>query len=110
MGELAKLSISEAQRRLAKGDITAFELTEDCLKEAKNSTKLNAFCVITEELALKQAKAADQKINEKKNAKLTGIPIGIKDIFCTYGIKAQAASKILSGFIPPYESTVTKKL
>ena len=110
MGELAKLSISEAQRVLAKGDVTAFELTEDCLREAKNSTKLNAFCVITEELALKQAKVADQKINEKKNTKLTGIPIGIKDIFCTYGIKAQAASKILSGFIPPYESTVTKKL
>ena len=110
MGELAKLSISEAQRVLAKGDVTAFELTEDCLKEAKNSTKLNVFCVITEELALKQAKVADQKINEKKNTKLTGIPIGIKDIFCTYGIKAQAASKILSGFIPPYESTVTKKL
>jgi aspartyl-tRNA(Asn)/glutamyl-tRNA(Gln) amidotransferase subunit A len=110
MGELAKLSISEAQRVLAKGDVTASELTEDCLKEAKSSTKLNAFCVITEELALKQAKVADQDFNEKKNTKLTGIPIGIKDIFCTYGIKAQAASKILSGFIPPYESTVTKKL
>ena len=110
MGELAKLSISEAHRVLAKGDVTAYELTEDCLKEVKSSTKLNAFCLITEELALKQAKVADQKINEKKNTKLTGIPIGIKDIFCTHGIKAQAASKILSGFIPPYESTVTKQL
>ena len=110
MGELAKLSISEAQEILAKGDVTSSELTEDCLKEAKGSTKLNAFCLITEELALKQAKVADQKINEKKSTRLTGIPMGIKDIFCTHGVKAQAASKILEGFIPPYESTITKKL
>ena len=110
MGELAKLSISEAQEILEKGDVSAYELTEDCLKEAKSSTKLNAFCLITEELALKQATVADKKIKEKKNATLTGIPIGIKDVFCTQGVKAQAASKILSGFIPPYESTITQKL
>ena len=110
MGELAKLCVSEAVAALKKGSITASELTEDCLNEAKNSTSLNAFCVITEELALRQAKVADQLISEKKNGKLTGIPIGIKDIFCTKGIKTQAASKILTGFIPPYESTVTQKL
>ena len=110
MGELAKLSVSEALQVLRKGTITACELTEDCLNEAKKSTKLNAFCVITEELALKQAEAADHSISKKQNGKLTGIPIGIKDIFCTYGVKAQAASKILTGFIPPYESTVTQKL
>ena len=63
MGELAKLSISEAQDKLVKRDFTASELTEDCLKEAKNSTKLNAFCLLTEELASKQAKFADQKIS-----------------------------------------------
>ena len=110
MGELSNLCISEAHSLLKNGDITAYELSEDCLIEAKSSTSLNAFCVITEELALEQAKAADQLISEKKNGKLTGIPIGIKDIFCTYGVKTQAASKILSGFIPPYESTVTQKL
>ena len=110
MGELANLCISKAQQILAKGDVTSYELTEDCLKEAKSSGKLNAFCIVTEEVALKQASVADQKIKEKKMSKLTGIPIGIKDIFCTHGVKAQAASKILSGFIPPYESTITQKL
>ena len=110
MGELSKLSISEAREALKKGSVTSRELTEDCLKEANKSSSLNAFCLVTEELALNQAKAADHQLNEKKQRDLTGIPIGIKDIFCTRGVKAQAASKILTGFIPPYESTVTQKL
>ena len=110
MGELAKLCVSEAQELLNKGSFTAVELTKDCLADAKASSNLNAFCVITEELALNQAKAADKLINENNNFNLTGIPIGIKDIFCTSGVKSQAASKILTGFTPPYESTVTQKL
>ncbi len=110
MGELSKLTISEAKDKLLKGSISAVELTEDCLHEAKNSVYLNAFCLVTEELALRQAREADQRIRKKNIKKLTGIPLGIKDIFCTEGVKAQAASKILSNFTPPYESTVTRKL
>ena len=59
MGELSSLTISKAQYELKKGNITSVELTEDCLIEAKNSTELNAFCMITEELALHQAMKAD---------------------------------------------------
>ena len=110
MGELSKLTISAARDELNKKKLTAVELTEDCLTEAKNSNPLNAFCVITEDIAMLQAKSADQAIAENNQVNLTGIPIGIKDIFCTQGTKTQAASKILSGFIPPYESTVTQKL
>ena len=110
MGELSKLTISGAREELRKGNITAVELTKDCLMEAKNSKSLNAFCIITEDLALRQAKAADNRIAKRQINKLTGIPIGIKDIFCTEGIKTQAASKILTGFTPPYESTITKML
>ena len=110
MGELSSLTISKAQYELKKGNITSVELTEDCLIEAKNSTELNAFCMITEELALDQAMKADQDIRKKNIRKLTGIPIGIKDIFCTKRVKTQAASRILTNFTPPYESTVTQKL
>ena len=110
MGELSNLTISSARDALKKKNISAVELTKDCLVEAKNSHPLNAFCVITEEIALNQALAADQSIIKKNHNNLTGIPIGIKDIFCTKDVKAQAASKILSNFIPPYESTVTEKL
>ncbi len=110
MGELSKLTISAARDELKKGTITAIELTNDCLSEAKKAKDLNAFCLITEELSLDQAKLADKRIADKKTEALTGIPIGIKDIFCTKGVKTQAASKILTNFIPPYESTVTSKL
>ena len=110
MGELSKLTISAARDQLKKGTITAVELTNDCLSTAKKAAVLNAFCMITEELALHQAAMADKRIAGKKWQALTGIPLGVKDIFCTKGIKAQAASKILTGFIPPYESTVTEKL
>ena len=81
MGELSKLTIATARDGLTKGDFTAIELTNDCLSEAKNSTQLNAFCVVTEELAARQAKTADQNIARKIEANLTGIPIAVKDIF-----------------------------
>ena len=110
MGELSELSVAQARDGLKKKDFTAFELVEDCLREAKNANVLNAFCMITEELAIKQAKQADRLISEKENTGLTGIPISVKDIFCTEGIKTQAASNILSEFVPPYESTVTSNL
>ena len=110
MGELSKLTIALAREELKCGNVTAVELTEDCLLEAKNSSSLNAFCEITEELARSQAKKADQNLSKSENHLLTGIPIGIKDIFCTKGVKTQAASRILNNFTPTYESTITQKL
>ncbi len=110
MGELSKLSIAKARDGLTKKEFRATELVQDCLTEIQNSNALNAFCLVTEELAFQQAEKADQLLEKGEPSALTGIPIGIKDIFCTRGIKTQAASKILDKFTPPYESTVTENL
>ena len=110
MNDLVKLSISEARSALEAGKISSHELTEAFIKHAKASTSLNAYCAICEETALIQARAADKNLSKKTSGELCGIPIAVKDIFCTKGIKTQAASNILENFVPAYESTVTKKL
>ncbi len=107
---LNSLTISQASAGLRNGDFSATELTEACLEAAKAATELNAFCHITEDIAMSRAAAADQRIAKGDQSPVCGIPIGIKDLFCTKGIPTQAASRILEGFIPEYESTVTHKL
>ncbi len=71
---------------------------------------LNAFVHKTPEIALAQARAADQRLKAGEAPSLCGIPLGIKDLFCTKGVPSQAASNILKGFRPEYESTVTSQL
>ena len=110
MMELENLTISKALSLLEEGEITALQLTEFYLNKINSSKKLNAFCLTTSELALKQAENCDKIIKSNNRGKLCGIPIAVKDIFCTKNQKTQAASKILDGFIPDYESTVTEKL
>ena len=110
MGDLTKLKIAEARDGLRAGDFTAVELTEACLSAVEGSKALNAFVHNTPELALEQAKAADERIKSGDAPDMCGIPLGIKDLFCTKGVPSQAASRILDGFRPEYESTVTQKL
>ena len=110
MSELQNLTISKALSLLKKREITAVELTEYYLNNINKSKRLNAFCLVTPELALSQAKNCDKMIKSTNMGKLCGIPIAIKDIFCTKNYKTQAASKILDKFIPEYESTVTEQL
>ena len=110
MGDLNKLKISEARDGLRKGDFTALELTEDCLAAATASAPLNAYVAHTPDLAREQANAADARIKAGDAPDMCGIPLGIKDLFCTEDVQTQAASAILEGFKPPYESTVTHKL
>jgi aspartyl-tRNA(Asn)/glutamyl-tRNA(Gln) amidotransferase subunit A len=110
MTELAKLSISEARDSLKKKEFTSAELTESCLQRINSAGKLNAFCLTTRELAMKQAASADKRLLSNDQPNMCGIPIGIKDLFCTEGTPAQAASNILDSFVPHYESTVTAKL
>ena len=110
MRELENLTISKALSLIEKGEITALQLTEFYLSKINSSKKLNAFCLTTSDLALKQAENCDKIIKSSNRGKLCGIPIAIKDIFCTKNQRTQAASKILDGFIPDYESTVTEKL
>ncbi len=108
---LNTLTIHEARDKLRAGEITAAELTEACLSAIEAAGALNAFVHPTPEIARAQAKAADERLRASEEAPaLTGIPLGIKDLFCTKGVPSQAASAILDGFRPGYESTVTQNL
>ncbi|UWR08141.1 Asp-tRNA(Asn)/Glu-tRNA(Gln) amidotransferase subunit GatA [Ruegeria sp. B32] len=110
MTDLNKLSLAEARDALRNGDVTSVELTEACLKAIDAADVLNAFVHKTPEIALERAKAADERIKAGDAPAMCGLPIGIKDLFCTKGVPSQAASKILDGFKPEYESTVSQKL
>ena len=110
MTDLTSLTIAEAKSGLSKKEFSAVELTESYIKNMENKRSLNAFVKETPELALEQAKISQSKINSGSGGKLEGIPLGIKDLFCTKEIETTACSQILKGFVPPYESTVTAKL
>ena len=110
MSELNKLTIAEARDKLRVGEITSVELTEACLAATEAASALNAVVHHTPDLAREQAKAADARIKAGDAPAMCGIPLGIKDLFCTKGVLSQAASAILNGFRPEYESTVTSQL
>ncbi|MDJ0825103.1 MAG: Asp-tRNA(Asn)/Glu-tRNA(Gln) amidotransferase subunit GatA [Rhodobacter sp.] len=110
MSALSKLTIAEARDRLRAGEVSAVELTEACLAEIDGARALNAFVHDTPEIARAQAEAADARIAAGDAPAMCGIPVGIKDLFCTQGVPSQAGSKILEGFRPEYESTVTRQL
>jgi aspartyl-tRNA(Asn)/glutamyl-tRNA(Gln) amidotransferase subunit A len=110
MTDLTKLKIAEARDALRKGEVTSAELTEACLAAIDKADALNAFVHKTPEIAREQAAQADARIKAGDAPALCGIPLGIKDLFCTKGVPSQAASRILEGFKPEYESTVTSQL
>ncbi len=110
MTDLTKLTITEALKGLKEKKFSAVELTKEYLNKMESCRELNAYVLETPEKALEQAKAADEKYKNGTNGALEGIPLGIKDLFCTRGIRTTACSHILDGFVPPYESTVTQKL
>ncbi len=110
MSDLNKLGLAEARDALRKGETTSVELTEACLKAIDAADALNAFVHKTPEIALERAKAADARIKAGDAPSMCGLPVGIKDLFCTKGVDSQAASNILKGFKPEYESTVSQKL
>ncbi len=104
-----ELTIAAARDALRKGDLSAVDLTMACLTAIDAGDALGAFVHKTPEIALAQARAADARGHSDGPA-MNGIPLGIKDLFCTKGVPSQAASNILRGFRPEYESTVTEKL
>ncbi|PZX46756.1 aspartyl/glutamyl-tRNA(Asn/Gln) amidotransferase subunit A [Roseinatronobacter thiooxidans] len=110
MSDLNKLTIADARDRLRAGDVTSVALTEACLGAIEGAGTLNAFVHHTPEIALERAKAADARIKAGDAPAMCGIPVGIKDLFCTEGVASQAASRILQGFKPEYESTVSAQL
>lgn len=110
MSALNELTIAEARDAMRAGKLSAVELTEACLAAVEGAGALNAFVHQTPDLALEMARAADHRIKAGDGAAMTGIPVGIKDLFCTRGVPTQAASGILEGFRPEYESAVTQNL
>lgn len=107
---LVKLSLTQARDGLLKNDFSAVELTKAHLGAMAEKRNLNVYITETPELALKQAEASDKRLASGKAGPLEGLPIAIKDLYCTKGVRTTAASKILDDFIPPYESTVTENL
>jgi aspartyl-tRNA(Asn)/glutamyl-tRNA(Gln) amidotransferase subunit A len=110
MSDLTKMTLAGARDALRSGETTSVELTETFLKEIEGADALNAFVHHTPEIAIEQAKSADERIAGGDAPAMCGLPIGIKDLFCTKGVPSQAASAILNGFKPEYESTVSQNL
>ncbi len=107
MTDLTHLTIADALKSLTAKEITATELTQAHIDKPDI---YNAYITKTSEQALEQAKESDARYQNGTAKALDGIPLGIKDLFCTKGVRTTAASKILENFVPPYESTVTQKL
>jgi len=108
--DITKLSIKQTLKSLNAKDFSAIELTQAYIKNIENNRHLNCFITETFDIALAQAKKADENIAKNQMRELEGIPLGIKDLYCTKNIRTTCASKMLENFIPPYESTVTQKL
>ena len=110
MTELTGLTLSEARDGLRVGDFTSRELTEAHNAAMERARPLNAMVLETADHALSMADSADKRISKGEGGLLEGIPIAIKDLFCTDGFRTTAGSHILDKFVPPYESTVTSNL
>jgi aspartyl-tRNA(Asn)/glutamyl-tRNA(Gln) amidotransferase subunit A len=111
MSDLTKLTLAEARAGLGAKRFSATELTKALLAAVEGGNgALNAYVLATPEIALRQAKVSDQRIAEGRARPLEGLPIGVKDLFCTKGVRTTACSNILGEFTPTYESTVTQNL
>jgi len=112
---LYQLTLRETQEGLQKGKFSSVELVRSCLERIKElDLKIHAFITVCEEEALEQARQADKTLDHQSSTinhqPLLGIPIAIKDIFCTKGIRTTAGSKVLEDYIPVYDATVVERL
>ncbi|MDH4358657.1 MAG: Asp-tRNA(Asn)/Glu-tRNA(Gln) amidotransferase subunit GatA [Candidatus Berkelbacteria bacterium] len=112
MSNLCNLTIAEASKQLAEGKITSADLTKSVLERIEQvEPKVEAYLKVLEDSALKEAEASDKRRQAGKPlSKLDGVPIAVKDLFCTKDVETTAASNILKGFVPCYEATAVKKL
>ena len=110
MNDITKLTLHETRELLLKKEIKATDVTLAYLQKIKEGRKYNAYVLETPELALSEAKEADTRYQNGTARALEGMPIGIKDIYCTKGVRSTSCSHIIENFVPPYESTVTQNL
>jgi aspartyl-tRNA(Asn)/glutamyl-tRNA(Gln) amidotransferase subunit A len=108
--DLTDLTLADARDALLHKKISAKELVEAHIAAIEKARSLNAFIVETPEKAIAMAQSSDARIAKGEAGPLEGIPLGIKDLYCTEGVQTTAASHILEGFVPEYESTVTANL
>ena len=105
------VTIHEAHRLSKEKKISSVELTKDYLERIKQlEPKVHAFVTVTEEPALERARKADEMIKAGNISPLTGVPLAIKDVICTRGVRTTCSSKMLENFVPPYNATVMEKL
>ncbi|HEY7976579.1 MAG TPA: Asp-tRNA(Asn)/Glu-tRNA(Gln) amidotransferase subunit GatA [Rhizomicrobium sp.] len=108
--KLTDFTLAEARNAVSGKKVSSIELTKAFSKAVADAKPLNAFVTETPEKALEMAAASDARIAKGEARPLEGLPLAIKDLFCTKGVKTTAGSNILNNFIPPYESTVTQNL
>ena len=109
---LFQRTMHDLHQMLIDREISSAELTESVLAQIEAvGEKTRAYLLVTRDLALRQAKAADERLKRKRDvAPLTGIPIALKDVLCVKDVTSTAGSKILKGFLPPYNATVVERL
>ena len=110
MTDLTSLTLAQAREALRKKEFSATELAEAHLAAVEQARALNAFVMETPERARAMARGSDARLAKGEGGSLEGLPLAIKDLFCTEGVRTTACSHILDNFVPPYESTVTAKL
>ncbi|CAO5681664.1 MAG: Glutamyl-tRNA(Gln) amidotransferase subunit A [Holosporales bacterium] len=110
MRNITNLTIKQAKEHLLKGDFTSVELVQSHFDAIESKKEINAYLTTMNDDALLNAKKADAAYQSKTARKLEGIPLGIKDLFCSKNVQTTAGSKILENFVPQYESTVTTNL
>ena len=110
MTDLKNINLEECLELLKRKKISSKELVSFYLKEAESNKELNAYISLNSENAIKSAEESDKRIASNTTRPLEGVPLAIKDLFCTKDVLTTAASKMLNNFIPTYESTVTQKL
>jgi aspartyl-tRNA(Asn)/glutamyl-tRNA(Gln) amidotransferase subunit A len=109
--KLCEMTAHQLHDLLARREVTSREITESVLKRIEEvEERIHAYLTLTPEMALEQASAADARIQRGDGEALTGIPLAIKDVICTRGLRTTCGSRILDNFIPPYDATVTEKL
>jgi aspartyl-tRNA(Asn)/glutamyl-tRNA(Gln) amidotransferase subunit A len=110
MTDLTAFTLAQARDALQRKEFSAAELAQAHLDAVATSRTLNAFVLETPERAREAARACDARLKRGEGRPLEGVPLGIKDLFCTAGVRTTASSRILETFVPTYESTVTANL